>query len=338
MMNTDVKNVVGIDIAKKTFDLTLIANLNKNKLIYNHYDNDAKGIKEMKQMLKSNKINLNETAFCMEHTGIYCRPLVDFLIKNKCKTWLEMPIVIKRSMGLQRGKSDKLDSKNIALYAYKNLEDIKLWQPPREEVLKLKDLMTLRERLIKNKKSLKTPIKELKSIGDKKAATMLMDAAQAAIKGIEKSLMQVEQQLDEIIQSDDRLKELFRLLTSVPGVGKVTAINLICFTNEFTLYKSAKQLACYCGVAPFEHTSGTTIRGKIRVSHMANKILKTNLSLGARSIIQFNHELRAYYERKVAEGKNKMSVNNAIRNKIIHRVIAVIKRGTPYVKNNIMAA
>ena len=71
-------------------------------------------------MFKSNKINLNETVFCMEHTGIYCRTLVDFLVKNNCKTWLEMPIVIKRSMGLQRGKTDKIDSKNIALYAYKN--------------------------------------------------------------------------------------------------------------------------------------------------------------------------------------------------------------------------
>src|ERR1039457_5743595 len=171
MENADVKNVIGIDIAKRTFDLTLIADLNKNNLIYKQFSNDVKGIKEMKQMLKSNRINLNETVFCMEHTGIYCRTLVDFLTKNNCKTGLEMPVVIKRSMGLQRGKNDKIDAKNIALYAYKNLEDIKLWQPPCEEVLKLKELMTLRDRLIENKKSLITPVKELKSIGDKKSAS-----------------------------------------------------------------------------------------------------------------------------------------------------------------------
>lgn len=126
----EVKNFIGIDIAKKTFDLTLIKDLNKDKLIYEHFSNDAKGIGDMKQMLKANGINLSESVFCMEHTGIYCRVLVDYLTKNNCITWLEMPLVIKRSMGLQRGKNDKIDSKIIALYAYKNRDDIKQWQAP----------------------------------------------------------------------------------------------------------------------------------------------------------------------------------------------------------------
>ena len=338
MTNTVVKNFIGIDISKLTFDLSLIVDLNKDNILYKVFPNSLQGIKEMKQWLKANKVNLEETVFCMEHTGIYCRVLVDFLTKNDYKTWLEMPVVIKRSMGLQRGKNDKIDSKNIALYAYKNREDINLWQAPRKEVLKLKDLMTLRERLIRSKKSLTTPIDELRSIGDKKSANMLMSRTKSAISGIEKSIKEVDQQLDEIIEGDDRLRKLFKLIKSVPGVGKVTAINLLCFTNEFTLFKDAKQLACYCGVAPFEHTSGTSVKTKPRVSHMANKTLKTNLSLCACSVIKGKNELKDYYDRKVAEGKNKMSVNNAIRNKIIHRVVAVIKRGTPYVGLDIKAA
>jgi transposase len=338
MKNTGVKNFIGIDISKKTFDMSLIIDLNKENILYKAFSNSLKGIKEMKQWLKTNKVNCEETVFCMEHTGIYCRVLVDFLTKNEYSTWLEMPVVIKRSMGLQRGKSDKIDSRNIVLYAYKNREDIKLWKAPREEVLKLKDLMTLRDRLIRSKKSLTTPINEIISIGDKKSANMLMNASKTAISGIEKSIKEVEQKLKEIIDGDDRLKELFGLLISVPGVGKVTAINMICFTNEFTLFKNAKQLACYCGIAPFEHTSGSSIRGKTRVSHMANKTLKTNLDLCACSVLKGKNEFRFYYDRKVAEGKHKMSVINAVRNKIIHRIVAVIKRGTPYVKINSIAA
>jgi len=338
MTNAVVKNFIGIDISKLTFDLTLILDLNKDKILYKVFSNSSQGIKEMKQWLKANMVNFEETVFCMEHTGIYCRLLVDFLNKHDCKTWLEMPVVIKRSMGLQRGKNDKIDSKNIALYAYKNREDINLWQAPRKEVLKLKELMTLRERLIRSKKSLTVPIDELRSIGDKETANMLMSRTKAAISGIEKSLKEVDKQLDEIIEGDVRLRELFKLIKSVPGVGKVTAINLLCFTNEFTLYKNAKQLACYCGVAPFDHTSGTSVKTKPRVSHMANKTLKTNLSLCACSVIKGKNELKDYYDRKVAEGKNKMSINNAIRNKIIHRVVAVIKRGTPYVGSDIIAA
>jgi len=332
MEHKEVKNYIGIDIAKKTFDLTVIKDSNKDKLIYNQFSNDAMGIRLMKQMLKSNGVNLSESVFCMEHTGIYCRVLVDFLTKNDCITWLEMPMVIKRSMGLQRGKNDKIDSKNIALYAYKNRDDIKQWKAPREEVLKLKDLMTLRDRLIRNKKSLKTPIQELRSMGDTSGAKLLYDSCKAALEGIEKSLKRIEHQIDEIVKGDTKLLKLYKLIVSVPGVGKVTAINLICYTNEFSLYKNAKQLACYCGVAPFEHTSGTSIRGKTRVSHMANKTLKTNLNLGAWSIIRGNNEIAEYYKRKIAEGKKEISVINAIRNKIIHRVTAVIKRETPYVK------
>jgi transposase len=329
----EVKNCIGIDIAKKTFDLTLIKNLNKDNLIYKQFSNDVKGIKDMKQMLNLNGVNLDDTVFCMEHTGIYCRVLVDYLTKNKCITWLEMPIEIKHSMGLQRGKNDKIDSKNIALYAYKNRDEIKQWQAPREPVLKLKDLMSLRDRLIRNKKSMMAPIKELKSIGDKDGAKLIFDNCKFALEGIEKSLKQVEQKLYEIINQDEQLSKLYKLLISVPGVGKVTAINLICFTNEFTLYKNAKQLACYCGVAPFEHTSGTSVHKKTRVSHMANKTLKTNLNLGAWSIVKGNNEFSAYYKRKLNEGKKDISVINAIRNKIIHRVVAVIKRQTPFVKN-----
>ena len=105
---------------------------------------------------------------------------------------------------------------------------------------------------------------------------------------------------------------------------------MLYFTNEFKLYANAKQLACYCGVAPFEHTSGTSVKGKSRVSNFANKRLKKLLHLVAMSTLSSNRELSQYYERKVGGGKNKMLVINAIRNKILQRLCAVIKRGTPY--------
>ena len=112
----------------------------------------------------------------------------------------------------------------------------------------------------------------------------------------------------------------------------VTAINLIVHTNEFKILLDARKLSCYCGIAPFEHTSGKSIRGKTRVHSMANKKLKTNLHMASLSGVKVDPELKKYYERKVAEGKSKMSVLNAVKNKIVARVIAVVKRGTPYEK------
>jgi len=120
------------------------------------------------------------------------------------------------------------------------------------------------------------------------------------------------------------------LAKSVPGIGKITAFALLYYTNEFSLFHSGKKLACYCGVAPFARESGTSVKGKSRVSNFANKALKKLLHLAAMAAISSNAELKAYYERKVAEGKNKMLVLNAIRNKILHRLIAVIRRNTPF--------
>ena len=137
------------------------------------------------------------------------------------------------------------------------------------------------------------------------------------------------------------MQNSLRLLSSIPGIGLVTAVALILATNNFTAFDDGRKFASYCGVAPFEHTSGTSIRGRTvrrtaKTSHLANKRIKTLLSNEAASAIQSDEELKAYFHRKVAEGKSrrgtaKMVVINAIRAKLINRVFATINRGTEYV-------
>jgi transposase len=329
-------NFVGIDVSKSKFDLALIKGQDKDHVIQGVFDNTSKGIKSMSKFLeKEHGIHLSETIFCMEYTGIYCYPLTHFFVKRECHVWIEMPVNITRSLGLQRGKNDRVDAHRIALYAFKNRDDVKLWKPQRDAILRLRDLLALRERLIVAQKSLQMPINEKISMGDKKGAELLRKGCHKSMTSLENEIGQIDKNLDDIIKDDSQLKELFQLATSVPGIGKLTALFMICFTNEFSMYTNAKQLACYCGVAPFEHSSGSSIRGRTRVSHMANKGLKRMLHMGAMSVISRDPELRAYYHRKVAEGKNKMLVINAVRNKIIHRLCAVIKRGYEYQSENL---
>ena len=329
-------NFVGIDVSKSKFDLALIKGQDKDHVIQGVFDNTQKGIKAMSKFLeKEHHIQLSETIFCMEFTGVYGYPLTDFFVKRDCHVWIEMPVNIIRSLGLQRGKNDRVDAYRIALYAYKNRDDVKLWKPQREAILKLRDLLALRERLITAQKSLQMPIDEKISMGDKKGAEILRKGCHKSMTSLENEIGQIDKNLDDIIKDDPQLKELFQLATSVPGIGKLTALFMICFTNEFSMYTNPKQLACYCGVAPFEHSSGSSIRGRTRVSHMANKVLKRMLHLGAMSVISRDPELCEYYHRKVAQGKNKMLVINAVRNKIIHRLCAVIKRGYGYQSENI---
>ena len=134
----------------------------------------------------------------------------------------------------------------------------------------------------------------------------------------------MEKQIESLIKKDERLVEMIKYATSVDGVGFKIAVALIAATNEFKNVKTGRQLACYIGVAPFPHQSGTSVSGPNRVSHLANKILKRLLHLGAISAITHIQEFKAYYERKLAEGKSKMSIINAVRNQLILRIFVCV--------------
>ncbi len=326
-------NFIGIDISKKTFDLALITGNNTNKIITAKFPNDHKGLVALEQFIRKQELVKSETLFCIEHTGLYCRVLSSYLVENQYAVWLEMPVQILRSLGIQRGKNDQLDAKRIALYAFTFKDKARLWQPPREEVQKIHDLLNLRERLIESRKSILTPIEELEATGLSEVATSLKKHCKKSLDALEKEIEQIEKELDKIIDKDTNLKNKYRLAKSVPGIGKITALSLLYYTNEFTLFVSAKKLACYCGVAPFARESGTSIKGKSRVSNFANKAMKRLLHMASMAAISSDPELKSYYNRKVAEGKNKMLVLNAIRNKILHRLCAVIRRETPFYTN-----
>ena len=121
------------------------------------------------------------------------------------------------------------------------------------------------------------------------------------------------------------------LITSIDGAGTQTALFMIAFTAGFTLFENLRKFASYAGIAPFPHQSGTSIRGRTRISSLGNMKFKSLLSNCATSAIMNNAEINAYYRRRINEGKDKMSTINVIRNKILGRIFAVVQRGTPYV-------
>lgn len=324
------KNFIGIDVSKETIDIALVRESTANSIVSTKFGNDFKGMVNLEEFIKKQGLIMDETLFCMEHTGIYCRLLSHYLVESKYHVWLEMPVQIIRSLGIQRGKNDSIDAVRIAEYACLKKDKAVLWQPPREIVIKINDLLTLRDRLIESRKSLKQPIKEFVDAGFKDTAELIEHMCSNTLNALDKEIEQVEKELDKMINKDSNLKKLYNLATSIPGIGKITALTLLYFTNEFTIYTNANQLACYCGVAPFERSSGTSVKGKPRVSSFANKRLKKLLHMVAMATISCDIQLTQYYQRKVSEGKNRMLVLNAIRNKVLHRLCAVIKRGTPY--------
>jgi transposase len=213
-----------------------------------------------------------------------------------------------------------------------NADKVKLVSLSNKTLTLIKDLMSNRDRINKSYQSIKVSIREMERV-DKTTGKELSRLNKAALNGLAKSKAAIEKRILELINQDDELKKIYELITSIKGVGQILATELIVYTHVFSRMNNAKQLACYCGVAPFSHTSGTSIKGRMGTSNFANMNLKSTLHLAALSSTRYVPDLKQYYERKVAEGKSKMSVLNAIRNKILQRVIAVVNRGTPYVEN-----
>jgi len=167
----------------------------------------------------------------------------------------------------------------------------------------------------------------------KRIAKQNESACKKTLNAIEYDLDKVEKMIGGIIASDQELKRLFSLVTSVTGIGTVTATQILITTNEFKDISDPKQFACHSGVAPFPDESGK-IKKKAKVSHMANKKVKTLLHLAAIIAIQYDSDLKLYYERMVKqEKKNKMSVINAVRNKLILRIFACVKQNRFYENN-----
>ncbi|MFK7061643.1 IS110 family transposase, partial [Flavobacterium oreochromis] len=194
-------------------------------------------------------------------------------------------------------------------------DEVTLFKAPKKSLEKIRVLLSLREKMVAFKATLITNVNELKLL-DKELYRITQKHQKQSIKGINQDIKKIEKDLETLILEDEKLNSLYNTITSVPGVGKVTALSLICFTKEFTTFQSPRQLACYCGVVPFEYTSGKSIRAKPKVHFMANKKLKKQLHMCALSCVMHNPEMKNYYQRKVAEGKSKMLVLNNVRNKL----------------------
>ena len=323
---------LGVDIGKNTFHGALT--VDGQNFHDQEVKNTATAIKKYFQDLKAAfRFAPRQLIVCMEHTGIYCYPLLDHLTKQGIKVCVEPAIQIKQSQGLQRGKNDKVDAKRIARYLYKNHAELKFWKPKREVIQKLKALLVVRDRLIMAKMQFEVPVMESKEFISKSISILAAKNCQSTLKALKNDIRKVDQEISKLIKHDIGLSAQMKLATSVTGIGTIIAANMIITTNEFKDIREHKKYACYSGIAPFEHRSGKSIWGKTRVSHMANKRMKTLLHLGARSAIQHSPELKQYYHRKRAEGKPPFLVMNAVCNKLISRVFVCINNNRLYQKN-----
>lgn len=321
------KRFIGIDVSKETLDL-FIHTLNYHFVV----PNSTLGFAQILETC-SRKLNchLNDLFFCFENTGRYSRALAVFLQETDITFKMAPAMDIKKSMGLKRGKSDRADAKAIALYAWQRRDTIQPTVLNSGMVAQLRQLLALREKLIRTRTSFKNPLKDLQDIFFIGEVTPMKECQERLIKQLDDELEYIDKTIEDIISAESAWKDNYELIQSVRGIGPVLAKYFIIYTENFTRFTNPKKFACYAGIAPFEYSSGTSIKGRTRVHPFANKQLKSLLNIAAMGAVRIKGEYKAYYQRRTDEGKNKMSTLNIIRNKLVSRVFAVVKRQSAYV-------
>ena len=322
------EEVIGIDVSKLTLDACL-----HSLQIFTQVPNTKKGyIKLISWATKSMGCSLERALFCFEHTGMYSYALACYMSEKQVNYIMVPGLEIKRSLGIQRGKNDQIDAKKIAQYAYRRREEVTGYQLPEKAINKIRQLLTLREKLVKQRAGYEASLKDMsdfiESSGNKLVVGVQRNMVRALIREIEK----VEKEMDRVLEESPEIMNNYKLITSITGVGRQTALYLIIVTNNFLSFDDHRKLASYAGVAPFPFTSGTSVRGKTKVSPLANMKLKALLSACAISAIRHDPDMKIYFERRTEKGKHKMNSINAVRNKLLARVFAVVRRGTPYVQ------
>lgn len=321
------KEIIGIDVSKDVLDCYLLSSD-----YYFTVENNPTGFSMLLEMCCGQlDCKAAQMYLCFEDTGRYSRLLAVFLQEQSILFSMVNALDVKQSKGLVRGKTDKKDARTLAYYARRKSQELKPTVLHEPIVGKLRQLLQLRDKLIKHRTAHKNSICDLEDCFEVGETTFIKELSQRLIKQLNEEVALVEEEIDRIFASMDSWQRNYQLIQSIKGVGPVLAKYLMIYTENFTRFSCAKKFACYAGIAPFEYSSGSSVKGRTRVHKMANRHLKSLLNMSALSVIRIRGEFKQYYERRTEEGKNKMSTLNVIRNKLVSRVFAVVKRQTPYV-------
>ncbi|MEM6724103.1 MAG: transposase [Bacteroidota bacterium] len=282
--------------------------------------------------------DFDDLFLCLEHTGSYSNPLIRHWAR--CSGRFDMVPAARVSQLLAgtlgwSDKSDHIDAYRLAEYGIRFSDKLEPKRLTDQSLAALQFFQRQRKRLTQAHHVLKVSLQEANGFQSNELVTKAKQIQQQSLLALQQDIKAIEAHLDQIIDQDPQLAEWFALMLSVEGVGPVTAREILIATNGFTKFQpnQAKKFARYAGVVPLPWSSGTSLNRKRKTTKKANRHLKPLLTMGATSLIDKPSQLGQYYRRKIAEGKQHLSVINAMRNKIILRVFAVVRNQTMYQKN-----
>jgi transposase len=324
--------IFGVDVSKLTLDICCA-----ERSLHVKINNGSKGFGVFRKWCKTHGISIGDSLMVMEFTGGYEYRFIQFC-ESLSIPYCRIPgLEIKQSMGMTRGKSDQADAFRIGQYAEEKSKRLQPSGPLDSNILKLKQLLSFRKRLVREKAGLENTVKERKCMYPVEKTDTIIHIARAKIKTNEKHIALIEKEITRIIESSESMLQNYRIVTSIKGIGPVNAWMTIAYTENFTSFADPRKYAVFVGVIPFEHTSGTSIKGRRRVSHLAHKELKQELNQAVKTAITHDPEIRAYAQRKLQNKQYPLVLNN-VKFKLILRMFSLVKRGVKYVENYQRAA
>lgn len=323
---------VGIDVSKYTLDVAIYGIKDQIKIL-----NNSEGFKLLVAFLRSYHLKFSDCWFVLEFTGGYEYRLLQFCHAKNIKVTRIPGLEIKRSLGMHRGKNDKIDAKRIASYGYEKKERLKPHTACNTAIEQLKLLLRQRTSFVKDRKAHEQQMKELAFMLELKKSDKILKRYEQAFKYAHRQVLDIEKEIMKLFLSYPELNRNLQLISSIPGIGPVNAWLTIAYTNNFENFENGRKYGAYCGVVPYQNRSGL-YKGVNRTSKLANQEIKASLHMAAKAAVQHDQELQQHYKRKEQLGKHHLSIMNEIMFKLILRMFAVVKKGDFFVEKQKIAA
>jgi transposase len=316
-----MSKVIGIDVSKETLDVAILSEGGEIEQL--NVKNSLAGFKVI------NKKAGQGSHIIMEATGSYYYKLAFYLYSNGCRVSVENPLKVKRfgQMEFMRAKTDKKDAIMIARYGKMVKPD--LWKPAPDVILKVKQKHAAIELLEKHTTALKNQLEAFKQLTLKDKSTV--QCINSTLRSIEKRIAKLEAEMNQLIK--ENYHQTYKLLLSIPGIGKKTAIALITITHNFTKFSNYKQLISYVGLSPRIYQSGTSVKGKGKICKMGMGRIRKLLYMCSWTAKRCNHQCIEFYERLKQKGKPERVMKIAIANKLLRQAFSIVKNETFYEKD-----
>lgn len=326
-----LKQVVGIDVARKELVVSL-GNMNDEATTsiyaYKTFFNTEKGFMALILWVKKQTIEESPLRYVMEATGVYHEALAYFLSNKTYSVSIVMPNKITNFFKTLEIKTvtDKSMSEAIALFGLE--KKLNNWVPPQKIFRELRQITRERDQIIVERTMLKNHLhaEETEAYPSVKTIIRIKDR----IKLVNTQLKETMNEINGSIKNDVELNQAVALMTTIPGIGVLTSAVIMAETNGFELIRSTSQLSSYAGFDVKEKESGTSVKGKPRISKRGNRHLRKAMHMPALAAIRHSERYKAVFTRIVTRNGIKMKATVAVQRKLLEMAYTIYKTKKPY--------